>query len=137
MGINTSFLKRLVKEDFNPKDQDLISRVSSVFNPAIDQISRILNKGLTISDLNIQVKQFTIIVDESGNPTSNISVASTLNGKCSQFMVGKAQNLTKPTTYPTTAPFVSFSNDGAQIIINNVTGLSSGDRWQLTATLYV
>lgn len=137
MGINTSFLKRLVKEDFNPKDQDLISRISSVFNPSIDQISRILNKGLSISDLNTQVKQFNIIVDSSGKPTSNTSIASTLNGKCSQIVIGRAQNLTTPTIYPVNAPFISFSNDGTQIIINNVTGLTANDKWQLTITLYV
>lgn len=137
MPINTSFLKRLIKEDFNQKDQDLVGRISSVFNPAIDQISRILNKGLTISDLNAQVKQFNLSVDSSGNPLTTTSIASTLNSKCNQIVVGKALNLTNPNIHPTSAPFITFSNDGQQIIIINVTGLTSNDKWQLTVTAYV
>lgn len=136
-SINTSFLKRLVKEDFDIKDQSLISKISSVFNPAVDQISSILNNGLAISNLNTQVKTLNISVDDNGIPKTNTSFATTLNTKCTQIVVGKAQNLSNSTTYPTTAPFITFSNNGSQIIINHVTGLSANDNWQLTITAYV
>ncbi len=136
--VNTSFLKRLIKEDFNNKDQDLISKLSSVFNPAIDQISRVLNKGLAVNDLNTQTKTMTIILNEDGTPTTTTTFASTLSGKCSMVFVGRAQNLTNPTTYPTSGVFITYnqSNDtitnSNQVIINHVTGLTAGDQWQLT-----
>lgn len=137
MSVNTSFLKRLIKEDFNTKDQDLIGKLSSVFNPAIDQISRVLNKGLSINDLNTQTKQINITVDVNGIPTNTTTFASTLSGKCSMVIVGKVQNLTNSTTYPSGGVTISFSLDGTQVVINHVTGLNSTDQWQLTLVAYV
>jgi hypothetical protein len=137
MAINTSFLRRLIPEDFNQKDQSLISKIAATFNPAIDQISNILNGGLDISDLNCIQKQITVQVDANGNPLTSISVASTLTTKCSMLMVGRAYNLTNPTTYPTTAPFISFTPNGTQITVNNITGLTANDQWQLTIVAFV
>ncbi len=137
MAVNTSFLKRLIKEDFNTKDQDVISKLSSVFNPAIDQISRILNKGLNVNDLNTQTKQINIVLNANGTPTNPTTFASTLSGRCNMVMVGRVQNLTNPTTYPTSGVIISFTLDGNQVVINHVTGLNSTDQWQLTLVAFV
>lgn len=137
MSINLSFLKRLVKEDFSKKDQELIGKVAGVLNPALAQITLILNKGLTISDLNTQTKDLTLQVDADGNPISEVSFASALGGKCGMLQVGRAQNLTDSTVYPSGGHSVSFSEKNGQIIINNITGLPVNYKWLIRVIAYV
>jgi hypothetical protein len=129
VAVNLSFLKRLIQEDFDKKDQALIGKIAFILNPALDQITRVLTKGLAIGDLNTMVKDVDIIVDATGNPVSTVSVANDLTSKCTMILVGRAQNVTNPSTYPTSGHSVSFTLDKNQIIINNITGLTAGDKW--------
>jgi hypothetical protein len=137
MAVNTSFLKRIIPEDFDPKYQPIISKLAAVLNPAIDQIANILNNGLSVSNLNALQKQITVQVDANGNPLTSISIASTLTSAPSMMQVGRAYNLSKPQTYVTAAPFITFTPNGTQITINNITGLTPNDQWQLTVIAYV
>lgn len=137
MALDNGFLKTLKPEDFDSQYQNLISQLAFVLNPAIQQIITIYNNGLDISDLNVQVKQLTLSVDSTGNPTTTASFISTLSGNCSSLQVARAQNLTKTTTYPTGGVFASFSLNGTQIVLTNITGLTIGDQWQLTVIAYV
>ncbi len=132
MGINFSFLKQLKKEDFDSKDRDLIAKVGQILNPAIQQLTTVFTNGLNLSNLNAQQKILTFSVDKNGNPLSSTSFVSTLSGNCTMITVGRAQNLTTSTTYPTSGHSVSFTQVGTQIVINNVTGLTPNDSWQLT-----
>jgi hypothetical protein len=131
MAINLSFLKRLVQEDFEKKDQPLIGKIAFILNPALDQIVRALDHGISVSDLNTLVKDITISVDSTGKPITTTTVANTLSGKCSMILVGRAQNLTNTQIYPTSGHSVSFTLDRDQIIINNITGLTPDDKWSV------
>ena len=137
MSTNFRFLKQLKKEDFDKKDQTLIAKLGQIFNPAIQQISTIFNHGLKISDLNVQQKTLTFSVDSTGTPVSSTSFTSSLSGNCTMIQVGRAQNITNPTTYPTGGHSVSFTQNGTQIYINNITGLTTSDSWQITLIAYV
>lgn len=136
MAIQTSFLKKLVKEDFDQKDQALIGKIGFVLNPVIQQITSVLNKGLSLGNLSDQIKTITVIVDENGIPTNNLVFTSILTSKCIGILVLRAQNLTNPTTYPKSGPFVSFTENSGQIQILNITGLTSGDNWQLSVVAF-
>lgn len=136
MALQTSFLKKLVKEDFDSKDQTLIGKIGFVLNPIIQQLTSILNKGLSIANLSTQVKTILVQMDATGKPASNLSFLSDLSGKCIGVTVLRAQNLTNSTTYPTGAPFITFSENNGQIQIAHITGLSANDTWQLTLVAY-
>lgn len=131
-NISQNFLKRLIKEDFDKKDQDLVGKLGFIINPAVQQIVNILNNGLNIEGLNVQQRNINLQVDKNGNPTTTASFTSSLNGSCTMIIVGRVQNLTSSTTYPTSAPFVSFSQNGTTITINNITGLIPNNNWQIT-----
>ena len=128
---NLGFLKRLIKEDFDQKDQELIGKVGSILNPALEAITNTLNKGLNLVDLNTQIKDVSVEVNANGLPKSITSFKSDLKGKCSGLVVINAQNLTNTSTYPTTTPFISFGLDGDQIIINHISGLQANNKYTL------
>jgi hypothetical protein len=137
MAVNLSFLKKLIKEDFASKDQDLISKVAAILNPAVDQIGTLMNHGLGISDLKTQVKDLTLEVDGDGTPTTDISFQSTLTSKCSMMQIGRALNLTDSTIYPEAGFSISFTEKDGQIFIKNVRGLQDGYKWQVRVIAYV
>lgn len=137
MAVNTSFLKRLVKEDFSKQDQDLVGKIAFVLNPALQQITNILSHGLAIADLNTQVKDLTVTVDADGFPTTNLTFTSTLAGKCSMIQIGRAQPTTATNVYPTGGHSVSFIDNSGQITISNITGLPANIRFTIRIIAYV
>jgi hypothetical protein len=137
MAANLSFLKKLIKEDFDKKDQNLVGRIALILNPALESITNLMGHGLLISDLNTQVKDLTFEVDSNGIPTHPTSFASTLNGKCSMIIAGRAQNLADSTIYPTGGQSISFSQNNGQITIIHITGLIAGPKWQVRVIAYV
>lgn len=134
---NLSFLKRLIKEDFDKKDQELVSKIASILNPALEQIVGIFNKGLNIGDLNTQNKDIEITVDASGFPINNTSFRSELKGKCSMIICGRAQALGVIGVYPTGGHSISFTELAGQLTINHITGLPADQKFLLRVTAYV
>jgi hypothetical protein len=133
---NLSFLKRLIKEDFEQKDRELVDKIASILNPALEQITIILNRGLKVEDLNAQVKDLEITVDSDGFPTSDASFKSTLKGKCTQIMVGRVQAINRVDVYPTGGHSVTFSDNGGQVVVNHITGLPPNIRFTVRLTAY-
>lgn len=137
MAVSLNFLKKLIKEDFNKKDQDLIGKLAFIINPAIQQLINVLNNGLTLSNLATQIKTISIQVDATGTPTSSLSFISTLSTQCSMIQVGRVLNLTNSAVYPSGGVLISFIESGDNIQIQNITGLSPGYTWQITLVAYI
>ena len=134
---NLGFLKRLIKEDFAKKDQELVAKVGAVLNPALEQLVIALNKGLSISDLNTQVKDLEIIVDSNGFPINNASFKFELKGKCTMMQVGRAQAIDSNTVYPTGGHSITFTENAGQVTINHITGLPANQRFLVRFIAYV
>lgn len=134
---NLGFLKRLIREDFNKDDRDLVDKIASILNPALEQIVIILNKGLAMSDLNTQEKDIELTVDASGFPLNNTSFKYELKSKCRMVMVGRAQAINVNGVYPTGGHSVSFTENGGQITINHITGLPANQKFLLRVIAYV
>lgn len=125
------FLRRLVKEDFKPDDQEFISKVAFILNPAFESITNALNKNLTFTDnLNAQVKELNVTV-VSGQPIQALSFRSELKGSCKAIWCVRAENQTNTATYVSGAPFISFSESQGQILINHITGLQDNQEYKL------
>jgi len=127
-----SFIRKLVKEDFPQKYQDLIGSLGNVLNPALQSISIALNKGLTIQDnLLASVVNITITVDSTGTPLNPITFPSNLGSPTQHLLITQAFNLTNTNAYPTGAPFITWVDNAGQVNINNVTGLQANNQYSL------
>lgn len=125
-----ALVKRLNKEDFPQQYQDLIGKIGYILNPALTQLTSVFSRGLSITDLNTQSKDLVFNVDGNGN-FGSISFQSTLNGKCGAIYIGRIQNLTTPANYINNVPLISFTTDGDNIIINNISGLANNTKYQI------
>lgn len=122
--------RRIYTKDYDQDDQKLIETLSSPVNASFESLYEALNGRLTFSD-NLQsvIRDIQIVVDAFGNPKTTTSFALSSTDRISGTVVIFAQNLTNSNTYPTNTPFISFSQSGNKIIINNITGLSANDSW--------
>lgn len=124
--------KNLVKDNFPQKYYDLIDPLGFSINPFMTQLLSALNNNLSVKDnLNMQYKDITVTVDASGKPLSSIVYKSTLNGVTQGVTVIRADNLTNTRTYPTSCPFVSWSDNSGQVTIINISGLQANQKYQL------
>jgi hypothetical protein len=127
-----STFKRILPEDFKKDDRELIGQLAYVFNPVVDQLNTQLDNGLTFeANISIQIKTLTAKVDETGKPVPNVAFKWDLTGRCIGLWCIYAQNTSAPNTYPTSQPFLSFTENNGQILINNISGLQPNQNYTL------
>lgn len=129
--------RRIYKTDYSDESQPLVEKMALSINNGFDVLYDLANNKLTLVDnFNGTVKDITLILDSSGNPTDTNSISLNSGSRIIGVQVLKATNLSSNTTYPSNAPFVSFTQTERGLTINNVTGLQAGDKWQLTVVAY-
>lgn len=105
-------------------------------NAGFEQLFDLMNGKLTIEDnLASKVKTFQVQVDSSGNPLNTPTIKKGSTDRISGLIVIKATNLTSSATYPTTAPFISYTELTDSIQINNIKGLAASNLWELNVEL--
>lgn len=136
--------KRLIKTDYSngpvENEQSFIEKISFSLNNGIEALYNVLNKNVSLKDnVFCTVKTINITVDSLGNPVGNASFVldTAMNSnRVIGIQVLAAINQVNTTTYPTGAPFVSFSQNNNNIIINNITGLQANQGYQLTLVAF-
>jgi len=125
-------IKRLTTDDF-PRDQaQLISKLAFALNPFLEQIGTMFNKNIDFDNLNQEVINVTIELDASGVPKTLTDIKSNLRTKVRGLHCIRATNLENDGTFPSGAPFVSYTVLGDLIRILHVTGIPANKRYTLT-----
>ncbi len=120
--------KRFQSQDFPKKYDDLTTVLFQVLNPFMDVMTQALNKRLTAAD-NIDC---TIVQLDVQAPVSNLQVKNPQGGIMRGCTVDYCINKNSPSDPLVSAPFVQFTtaSDG-QIVIENITGLTSGKTYTI------
>lgn len=125
--------RRIIREDFDAKDQPLIDKLASTINQFMEQVANGFNKNLTIEDnLPFETKTFTVTVDSNGLPDANVVFKTSLRFR--GMMVINAANV-QDGDLLVGAPFVQWSINGGLITIVRVLGLPVGKKCSLTVFL--
>lgn len=127
--------KTLRFEDFNPDEKELINKLGDVINSFQDDVYRQLNGNIDFDNLNRQiVENVTIKINSSGVLVNAPQLKVTVKTRVRGLNVVSAINSTNSSTYPTNAPFISYTVNGNILTITNVTGLYDGvtaSEWKL------
>jgi hypothetical protein len=126
-----SGFKRIIKEDFSEENQEIADKVGYSVNSFADEIIKALNGNLNEDNLVDKSKSLTVTVDGSGTPKEKLIFKTGLIKKAEGLLVIRAENLTNPNVYPTSAPFLSFSENNGLITVNNITGLQADYKYRL------
>lgn len=129
-----SSYRRIITQDYGKDDQELIEQLGSTVNDSFNSLYSALNKRLNFTDnIASTLKQIVITVDSNGNLQQSSQFTSDVpNTPVIGVICIRAVNITNPGTYATAQPFVSFSQNGNTIIINNIKGLQPNQQWRLT-----
>lgn len=125
--------RRIITTDFDKEFQKLVEDLGSTINDSFNTIYSALNKRLTFNDnIMCTVREITVTVDSSGNPTSASSFTLDVpNVPVSGVIVLNASNLTNSAIYPVSQPCISFVQVSNSIRIINITGLQANNLYRI------
>jgi hypothetical protein len=128
--------RRIISSDYEEKYKELVETLAVSINQGIDSVYDALNKKLTLkNNLLSTTKEVVLQVDQTGKPIQAVGLKLDFSNKASVLFVGKADNLTNPSSYPT-GVFVSWTQAADFIQINNVSGLQSGSSYRLRIVVF-
>jgi hypothetical protein len=133
-----SSYRRIITQDYTEEDQEMIEQLGGTVNDSFNSIYSALNKRLTLTDnIGATVKELVVTLDSNGIPQQLIRFTTDVpSTSVVQVTCGRARNITNPSTYPTAAPFVSFTQIGNTIVINHITGLAPNQQWRIVITAW-
>lgn len=128
-----SSFRRIITQDFKKEFQELIEQLGSNINDGFNSVYSALNKRLTFADnISCTVKTINVTVDSSGNLLQPVSFGLDVqNTPVMGVVVVSATNLTNSVVYPTSTPWISFTQNANTIIINNIKGLPANNIFTL------
>jgi len=131
-------IKRIDKQNFPKQDPDFIDKLGFTLNNDMETLFNVLNRNVSLKENSFAtVKEVQVIVDTNGIPKNSASFQLDIsNMRVLGCEVLKAVNAKNSTTYPTGAPFISFSQASNIITINHVTGLQPDQPYNLTIVAY-
>ena len=130
--------KRLDKQNFDQKDQDLIDKLAFILNNDIQSLTDVLNGKVSLLDnFFCTVKDVPIVVDSNGIPKNAAQFQiDKVNMRILGCQVIKALNQTNSNAFPTGAPFISFTPGSNIVTIDHITGLQANQNYIITVVAY-
>lgn len=129
-------IKRILADDFSNEDRDLINRLAGVLNPFMEQVIQAFDGQVNFDNLNQQLQKVTVKVNSSGTPTVGSKIKFNVTGRFNGAVCINARNLDTPTNYATTTPFLSTTTENNIMTVNNITGLTADERYELTLIIF-
>lgn len=124
-------IKRIQTNDFNEKDQELISTLAYPINSFMEQTAAVLDKGVDFNNLNQAIITLQTMTDANGNPILETKYKSLLKSKVVGHVCINAYNITNTSAFPVNTPFISFIQNADIVTINNITGLQANNKYKL------
>lgn len=135
MGKIQSF-KRLIKEDVEEQYRPLIEKIGFSVNNFADEVVNTINGNLTTENLGEKIKDVVVTVNATGSPITATSFKTDLSSVVQGMWVVKAENVTNKATYPTSQPFITWSENNNVITVNNISGLQANNKYKLKVRLF-
>lgn len=124
--------KRLAKEDFPQKYQDLIGQLALPINSHIEQVRNALNKNIDFTNLAQDIITLTFTTTDKGQPISELKFKSTLTNKVKGILPVSLTITSANGLYPAVYPMISFQQVENIVYIKNIAGLSNNTGYSLT-----
>lgn len=130
---NINYIK---SEAFPEENQELIAVLGPILNGFMQEVYDLANKRIDFDNKVENLISFSITVDANGKILGNnrINVGKVADKGTS---VTRAVNITNPSIFPTSQPFINYENTEITnvIKITNISGIKSGT-YNITAIVY-
>jgi hypothetical protein len=124
--------RNIDKNRFGEDNVELMDKLGNILNDNFSKLNDALNNKLTISD-NFKglTKDIQVKVNASGTPTAGGKFQVSLQGQIGGMSVIRAICTDNNSTYPTSHPFISYTQTTNLVTINNITGLQADTLYDL------
>lgn len=131
--------KRIITSDFEDDDKALIEQLAFPVNDGFNALYFAVDGRISLRDnILCTVKDVDVVVNAAGNPLGATSFnLDKTNVQVMGCQVIYAANQVNSAAYPTGQPFISFSQSGNSVIINNITGLQPNQRYKVRIVAYL
>lgn len=127
--------RRISSSDYTGEAAQTVDQLSQSLNPFMREVTDAINGGLDFDNLSQNIIEFEITVDDSGNPQTKQVNFGKINAIGTEVI--NARNVTNPSIYPTSKPFISFTRTGSNVVtVNNISGLPANQKFLLTVIVY-
>ena len=127
-----SSYKRIISTDFPSEDQKLVEQIGGNINDGMDTLYFALSNKLTFEDnFAATVREVDVTVNANGTPNFRTSALLSNTLVVKGTIVISAVNKTNGALFPTATPFISFTQNGNSLFIDNVTGLQADNRYTI------
>lgn len=127
-------LRRLTLEGLDEDQRAIVERISNITNFHLEQIINTLNGNVDEENSFKDFRTIEVTVDANGTPINITDFRSVTGVK--GISVIRATNITTPTNFPTSQPFISFSAIRGEVYrVLNITGLRANEKFQLLIEL--
>lgn len=126
--------RNIISTDFPAQYKALLDQLGILINGAFNPLYTTLQNGLDFANnFDGTAINLPITVNSAGIPLNQTSFNLTSGQTTtSGILVLNATSNTTPATYPTGGIFVSFTQNGSSVNINNVTGLPANVQFTLS-----
>lgn len=132
--------RRIFTQDYEAQYKKLIDTLSVSLNNGITSLYSALTNNVSLSDnIYATVKTLSLKVDANGNPlnTTSFNLNSYMTSNQIQgISVINAINQDNSNTYPVSGPFISYTQNGTTVTVNNITGLQQGANYNITVVAW-
>lgn len=123
-------------EDFEEDLQQPMAQVGTIINPFMQEVVELADGRIDFENTVFEIKTVEFRVDGSGTPILNNRISTNVSRPRGTQVINDL-NLTNPSNFPTSAPYMSTSTVGNGILqVNRITGLVSNDNYRLTIIIY-
>lgn len=124
--------RRIITKDYKKEDQELVETLADPINDSFNEIYYTLNGRVDlVNNLYCSVRVVDVIADANGIPVNRTTFSLNNTQPVIGCIVLQAINQTNTASYPTGAPFISFTQLDQAILINHITGLQPNQRYTL------
>lgn len=124
--------KRIWATDFPKEFQKSADILGSLLNYGIEILYTTLSNNITLQDnIKCTVKDIIVTVDVNGTPVQTTQLRLNQTGKLEGLTVLNAVNSTDNTIFPSSCPFLSWSQNDTVVTITNIKGLQANNIYTL------
>lgn len=130
-------VRQIRAEDFEKDYAQLTSQLGTILNYFMQEVAELSDGRIDFENRVETIKTFDITVDSNGLPTQTPFKLNTDKTSIRGTQVIRAINLTNSSSYPTSAPFITWKPIGGTLVeIEHITGLVENNKYKLTIITY-
>lgn len=128
--------RRIFRTDYAEEFQALVEKLSVTINQGLEVLYDLSNKKISLRDnILCTVKEVSVDMGSNGIPKATTGFTIDIPGRILGIDILYLRDNTNG-FYPTSAPFITFTQDDNIIFINHITGLQAGSNYTMRVVAY-